>query len=86
LTIIGYGDALDERAQDLESEVANRLSDLGITSRFTWVPPDARRALRAVLREAHGGALVVGATSELAQSDILDSLIEDGSCSLLLVR
>ena len=86
LTIVGYGDPLDEQAHDLESDVANRLSDLGITSRFTWVPPEARLALGAVLREAHGGALVVSATSELARSDILDSMIEDGSCSLLLVR
>lgn len=86
LTVVCLGDPLDEHAQDLESDVANRLSDLGITSRFTWVPPEARRALPAVLREAHGGALVLSATSELAHSDILDSMIEDGSCSLLLVR
>ena len=86
LTVVCYGDALDEQAQDRESDIANRLNAVDITSRFVWVPPDARRALRAVLREAHGGALVVSAASDLAQSDILDSIIEDGACSLLLVR
>jgi nucleotide-binding universal stress UspA family protein len=86
LTVICYGNALDEDAQDLESDVANRLSDLDITSRFVWVHPDARRALKAVLREAHGGTLVVSAASDLAQSDMLDSMIEECACSLLVVR
>ncbi|MFP6740231.1 MAG: universal stress protein [Alphaproteobacteria bacterium] len=86
LTVICFGNALDEHAQDLESDVANRLSDLGITSRFTWVPSEARRALPAVLREAHGGTLVVSTASDLAESDILDTLIEESACSLLFVR
>ena len=79
-------EALNKPAQKLEARAAERLSVLDVPARFICVPPDARRALYGVLREAHGGTLVVSATSDLAQSDILDSLIEDCSCSLLLAR
>ena len=86
LTVVCFGDPQSKRAQRLEAPAAERLSVLDVAARFIRVPPDARRALHAVLREAHGGTLVVSAKSDLAQSDILGSMIEDCSCSLLLAR
>ncbi len=78
LTVISFGDD-----QALEVRAAERLNALDVTARFIRMPPGA---LGAVLREAHNGALVVSAASDLAQSDMLDSMIEDCACSLLVVR
>ena len=86
LTVVCFGEASSRTAQKLEARAAERLSMLDLPARFIRVPPDPRRALYGVLREAHGGTLVVSATSGLAQGDILESLIEDCSCSLLLAR
>ncbi len=86
LTVVCFGEALSKAARKLEARAAERLSMLDVPARFIRVPPDARRALAGVLHEAHGGTLVVAATSDLAQSEILDWMIEDCSCSLLLAR
>jgi nucleotide-binding universal stress UspA family protein len=78
LTVISFGDD-----PALESRAIEQLKARDITARFIRMPPDA---LRAVLREAHNGALVISAASDLAQSEALDSMIEHCACSLLVVR
>lgn len=86
LTVVCFGEVLGKAARKLEARAAERLGVLDVPARFIRVPPDARRALAGVLHTAHGGTLVIAATSDLARSDILDVMIEDCSCSLLLAR
>ena len=86
LTVVCFGEAAGKPARKLEARAAERLAALDVAARFIRVPPNPRRALAGVLREAHGGTLVVAATSGLAQGDMLDLMIDDCPCSLLLAR